>query len=895
MTISQIFYTMILLPLVQIIEISYQLINKLFDNPGVGVIGVSFVVTILCLPLYIVAEHWQQVERDIQAKMKPGVDRIKRAFSGDEQYMILSTYYRQNHYHPIMALRSSFGLLIQIPFFMAAYSCLSKMPDLQGQSFLFIHDMGKPDAIFSIGNFQINILPIAMTVINIIAGAIYTKGFPIKEKIQIYGMAVLFLVILYNSPAGLVLYWTMNNVFSLVKNIFYKMKHPVKVLYYCMCSFVVFVAFYILFVYDGTASLSKRLSVAIPLLLLTLIPLFLKGVNWILDKPLKSLVENKKERLWLFISSAIGLTLLTGLLIPSNLISSSVQEFSNIGTVTNPKSFLISPFWQSFGIFILWSGCIYFLFGKKIQSLMAIIFSDFLICALVNVFAFAGNYGSMDLTLKFIGGINSQSLTFILINLFVVIIISILPFIICSIKKEKLLSSISFIACLVCTALSIFNSSKITKEYKSFMAVQNQISKDDSIVKRLHFTKTGKNVVVLMLDRVEAPYLNMIFDNEKQLKSSFEGFTFYPNTISYNGHTLMAAAPLYGGYEYSPYNSNQRDSLTLKEKQNQAILTLPRILTEQSDFTASMFDTSWGNLSYIADMNFTNGYEKISGEVLNGRYTGNFKSENTLFNSDTLQKSVERNLFFVSLFREVPAVLRNAIYFKGSWWSAEKVSDLDEFIDWYAPLYYMNEITDFNSETNSLMMITNEATHSTQDVSELDQFSEKLSYTSDTVYKVTYASLEAVAKWLDNLKANGVYDNTRIIIVSDHGVGTHVKGIYETATIDGFQKSHLNPLFMVKDFNAKGEIKISNDFMTNADTPYIAVKDIVKNPINPFTNKELSDGSKEKSEGILVTSDDIFMPHHSKSNYKFTLNPNKWYRVKNNIFEDKNWTREEIK
>lgn len=895
MTISQIFYTMILLPLVQIIEISYQLINKLFDNPGVGVIGVSFVVTILCLPLYIVAEHWQQVERDIQAKMKPGVDRIKRAFSGDEQYMILSTYYRQNHYHPIMALRSSFGLLIQIPFFMAAYSCLSKMPDLQGQSFLFIHDMGKPDAIFSIGNFQINILPIAMTVINIIAGAIYTKGFPVKEKIQIYGMAVLFLVILYDSPAGLVLYWTMNNVFSLVKNIFYKMKHPIKVLYYCMCSFVVFVAFYILFVYGGTASLSKRLSVAIPLLLLTLIPLFLKCVNWILDKPLKSLVENKKERLWLFISSAIGLTLLTGLLIPSNLISSSVQEFSNVGKITSPNGFLQSPFWQSFGIFILWSGCIYFLFGQKIQSLMAIIFSTFLICALVNVFAFAGNYGSMDLTLKFIGGINSQSLTFILINLFVVIIISILPFIICSIKKEKLLSSISFIACLVCTAITIFNSSKITKEYKSFMAVQNQISKDNSIVKRLHFTKTGKNVVVLMLDRVEAPYLNMIFDNEKQLKSSFEGFTFYPNTISYNGHTLMAAAPLYGGYEYTPYNSNQRDSLTLKEKQNQAILTLPRILTEQSDFTASMFDTSWGNLSYIADMNFTNGYEKISGEVLNGRYTGNFKSENTLFNSDTLQKSVERNLFFVSLFREIPAILRNAIYFKGSWWSAEKVSDLDEFIDWYAPLYYMNEITDFNSETNSLMMITNEATHSTQDVSELDQFSEKLSYTSDTVYKVTYASLEAFAKWLDNLKANGVYDNTRIIIVSDHGVGTHVKGIYETATIDGFEKSHLNPLFMVKDFNAKGEIKISNDFMTNADTPYIAVKDIVKNPINPFTNKELSDGSKEKSEGILVTSDDIFMPHHSKSNYKFTLNPKKWYRVKNNIFEDKNWTREEIK
>ena len=175
MSVSQILYRIILYPLVQIIEISFFLINKLFSNAGIAVLGVSFVV----------AEHWQEVERNTVSKLKPRVDRIKKAFSGDEQYMMLTTYYRQNHYHPIMALRSSFGLLIQIPFFMAAYSCLSKLPELQGYSFLFIRDMGQPDALFSIGSFNINILPIAMTIINIIAGAIYTKGFPLKEKIQI--------------------------------------------------------------------------------------------------------------------------------------------------------------------------------------------------------------------------------------------------------------------------------------------------------------------------------------------------------------------------------------------------------------------------------------------------------------------------------------------------------------------------------------------------------------------------------------------------------------------------------------------------------------------------------------------------------------------------------------
>ncbi|MBR0101153.1 MAG: membrane protein insertase YidC, partial [Treponema sp.] len=213
MPISTVLYNIILSPITQLIEISYRLFNKMFGNTGIAILGVSLTVTLLCLPLYIVAEGWQETERNIQDRMKSGINRIKKAFKGDEQYMILNTYYKQNHYHPIMALRSSFGILIQIPFFLAAYHTLSSLPDLMGRSFFFIRDMGKPDAIFSIAGFNVNILPIAMTVINCISGAIYSKGHSIREKIQIYGMAAVFLVVLYDSPAGLVLYWTMNNIF----------------------------------------------------------------------------------------------------------------------------------------------------------------------------------------------------------------------------------------------------------------------------------------------------------------------------------------------------------------------------------------------------------------------------------------------------------------------------------------------------------------------------------------------------------------------------------------------------------------------------------------------------------------------------------------------------------
>ena len=267
-------YNIVIYPLIQIIEVVYLVVWKLFKNSGYAVLGVSVAVTFLCLPLYIVAESWQQKERDIQKKLKPGIDRIKAVFKGDEQYMILSTFYKQNHYHPMMALRSSFGLLIQIPFFMAAYTYLSNLEELRGFSFWFIRDLGAPDAMFKIGNFNINVLPIAMTLINCIAGAIYTKGFGLKDKIQIYGMALVFLVLLYNSPAGLVLYWTMNNIFSLIKNIFYKLKHPGKVLYICLCVCVLAMDYYLLFMHHGF--LHRRLMLIFAVSLILISPLLIK-------------------------------------------------------------------------------------------------------------------------------------------------------------------------------------------------------------------------------------------------------------------------------------------------------------------------------------------------------------------------------------------------------------------------------------------------------------------------------------------------------------------------------------------------------------------------------------------------------------------------------------------
>ena len=222
MTFIAILETLFIGPLKLIFEVIFQAAYELLDKPGISIIALSLVMNILVLPLYKRADAMQEKSRDIEAKLHDGVAHIKKNFSGDERMMILQAYYRQNNYKPTDVLHGSVSLLLEIPFFMAAYQFLSHLHVLSGEGFGPIKNLGAPDGLLVIGGITINLLPVLMTLINVVASAIYLKGFPLKTKLQLYGMAAFFLWFLYDSPAGLVFYWTLNNLFSLGKNIFYK-------------------------------------------------------------------------------------------------------------------------------------------------------------------------------------------------------------------------------------------------------------------------------------------------------------------------------------------------------------------------------------------------------------------------------------------------------------------------------------------------------------------------------------------------------------------------------------------------------------------------------------------------------------------------------------------------
>jgi membrane protein insertase Oxa1/YidC/SpoIIIJ len=896
--ILNIIYTIIIAPIVQIIEFVYVFFFKVFKNVAFSVLGVSLTVSFLSLPLYIMAERWQIVERNTIKRLKSAVKKIKSVFSGDEQFMVLSTFYRQNNYHPLYSLRSSIGLIVQIPFFIAAYSFLSNLGTLRGVSFLSIKDISAPDSLFNIGNIYVNILPIAMTLINCIAGAIYTQSLSIRDKIQVYGMAAIFLILLYNSPAALVLYWTLNNIFSLVKNIFYKIKNPLRVLYIIICAIFLLFTLYLLFAMK-TRVLKLRLLVVFIISLFYLMPLFLKGFDYLYKHLLIKLFQNRKKMIILLFLSCFTLFLLAGFYIPSSVIASSPDEFCFIENHASPFNYIIHSNLFFFGFFILWPVSIFFLFSDKIRSLLAFILVFFALIFSVYTVAFSGNYGTINNLFNFITtgvfGVSSiQAVLSIITPFFILFILFFL------INKYKITYLNSFLTILLLSlaVISFFNVVKINKAYTLLRVKMVNAPERTSLEPVFNLSQNNKNVIVIMADGAINGFVPIIFNEHPKLEKQFDGFTLYKNTASFSAHTLMGTPPLWGGYDYTPVEMNKKSNVPLVEKHNQALLTIPLLLTK-TGFNVTVTDPSWANYSWIPDVSIYEKYEKIKAFNLIRQYTSLWYEKNEPDKREYAYPRIMRNIIWFSILKMNNPLLRLIIYDAGWYWGTDNMGrSIINFINSYAILDFLPSLTSFDSTEQEALLITNETTHEAvwlhgQDFkpSEIPSTIGNSKYAYNEYYHSNIAFYFKIGAWFDLLRDNGVYDNTRIIIVADHGGPVFGLISNETLPIKGESRERYNPVFLYKDFNSHGTLSINNDFMTNADVPFFTLNGLLENPASPFTGNPIT--IKPKEDGILITTYHAPMAaNHGK--YVFNIKKNQWIYLHGSIYEASNWENYEL-
>ena len=835
--ISEIFYTLFIWPIKFIFEFLFVLFIRIFDAPGFAVIFLSIVINTLLLPVYLTADRWQKEERDMQKLMSNKLKQIRSVFSGDERQMRISTYYREMGYSPVFIVKSSVGLLLQVPFFIAAYQFLSSTKLLTGVSFLWISDLNVPDALirlpFSIfGLTVINLLPILMTVINILSSYIYTKDLGKRENIQLLSMSLLFLILLYRSPSGLVIYWTVNNLYSFVKNsVMAYLKKPALVLK--ITAILVAVVFLIL-IWTGKANVERyrmlfsgfaALLGIVPFVLPIIMKNFLiKSHEQIDDK--RVIAENNK----LFFSSIILLFLIIGVLNPIQVLLSSIEDFEN------PWYFMRNSVLQGLSFLILIPLFIRALSSSSSKRVLGIIFTFLAIIGVISYFALSASYGVMDRNFR-LDDTNKLLYAFpIWINLVIPVFVIFIIFIIYKLKKMNILSYFLQAACGAIVLLSVINFITLNKGYVKITELKktnNYIYTEEK--KYFNISRTEKNVFIIFLDRAQGSAFLDIINFMPSFKKDLDGFTYYPNTISFGLSTVTGLPAMLGGYDYTPLMINNREKELLVDKVNSAILTLPKYFGE-NNYRVTMTDPIIANMQSVPDISIFKGIKNVNAELLSGKLLGKYIKEFNIVHGGNNSFDFDI-LFRYGIFRVSLPAFRYGIYYKGQWWREAAYNSFGRAIGEFSSLYYFSDICSIDNGKNTLNIFMNSITHEggyynqkffPQETPVLYNNEEISLFGSAENVEYSYVLMSAIKqliKWFEFLKSENIYDNTRIVIVSDHG------GNYKNRKANSGMEPY-NPLLMYKDFNDKGELEISEELMTNADTLFLAMKDLINTDIN---------------------------------------------------------------
>ncbi len=207
-----------------IAQILMQLLLFFFNlvhNWGVAIIILSMAVYFLLFPLSM---KQMRSMKEMQL-LQPKIEALRKEHKDNPQKLNkeIMELYRE---HKVNPLGGCLPLLLQMPIFFALYQALIRSSALRGAHFLWIKDLSAPDQAFVLKNSipflgnQINILPILMAIGMFIqqkvASPQATGEAAQQQKMMAIIMPIMFGVIFYQMPSGLVLYWFVNSILMLI-------------------------------------------------------------------------------------------------------------------------------------------------------------------------------------------------------------------------------------------------------------------------------------------------------------------------------------------------------------------------------------------------------------------------------------------------------------------------------------------------------------------------------------------------------------------------------------------------------------------------------------------------------------------------------------------------------
>lgn len=203
------------------------LFHGIIPNWGVSIILLTILVKVLMFPLTKKGSESTLRMQELSPKMKELQDKYKD--NPNKLNAEMAELYKREGYNP---LSGCLPMLIQLPLFFAMYNLFNNHFDLRGAMFIpgWIPDLSLPESVWNFAPFSLpflhwsdlRLLPFIYLASQLLYGKFTQtpdQANNAQMKYMLYLMPIMFFFILYDVPSGLLIYWIMSNLLTLVQQI----------------------------------------------------------------------------------------------------------------------------------------------------------------------------------------------------------------------------------------------------------------------------------------------------------------------------------------------------------------------------------------------------------------------------------------------------------------------------------------------------------------------------------------------------------------------------------------------------------------------------------------------------------------------------------------------------
>ncbi|MDP6914098.1 MAG: membrane protein insertase YidC [Verrucomicrobiota bacterium] len=192
--------------------------SSIHNSFGLGYALCIIVITIIIKILFWPLTRASTISMKRMAAYQPQMAEIREKYKDDKekQNKRMMEFMRE---HKVNPMGGCLPILIQMPVFFGFFTLLRSAVELRGAEFLWACDLSQSDTIAVIAGIPINPLPMIMGV-TMLLQARMTPASPTvdanTQKIMKY-MPLIFIVVMYGFSSGLTLYWTVQNMLSILQ------------------------------------------------------------------------------------------------------------------------------------------------------------------------------------------------------------------------------------------------------------------------------------------------------------------------------------------------------------------------------------------------------------------------------------------------------------------------------------------------------------------------------------------------------------------------------------------------------------------------------------------------------------------------------------------------------